>query len=152
MGHAFALGIVGLQNSFQGHYKVDPFQNGFCSAKAVVPFEFPITALRSLVQDQIDLKINLQSRLLELEQPNKQRQRRAIQEHKVAQGIMKSQNEKKLKNVRPKEGDMVQSLCGPLKENTKSVTTNWARPYKIFRLYENNSITLRDLNALELLE
>ena len=43
-------------------------------------------------------------------------------------------------------------FLGALKQKVRAPSKNWSGPYELYRLYENGSARLRDLEVLELPE
>ena len=119
--------------------------------EAIVPFEFMIPALKISTQHDLDPEANIQTRLLELEKLDEQRQR-ALWEQEISQNRMKRYHDKKLKGDRLHQGDLALWYPGKIDGKRKNLTIGWAGPFQIERIYENGSVQLKDLEGLELPE
>ena len=116
-----------------------------------MPFEFTVPALRTSVEHQMDPDFTLQERLVELEKLDEQRQR-ALWEQEIAQRRAKAHHEKGIKPKEIKEGDLVLWYPKKIDGKRKNLTIGWTGPFEAFRIYENGSVLLKDLEGLELPE
>ena len=106
MGYSSTLSSVDLPDILLGvKTKQTPFKLVY-GQEATVPFEFMIPTLNILAQQDLDLESNIQTRLLELEKLDEQRQW-ALWEQEIVQKRMKRYHDKKLKGERLTQGDFV---------------------------------------------
>ncbi|MCO5610018.1 hypothetical protein L7F22_064253 [Adiantum nelumboides] len=133
-------------NAYKVTTKQTPFKLAF-GQEAIVPFEFTLPALRTSIAYGIDPQTNLHEKLIELEKMDEQRQR-ALWEQQVAQSKMKAYQDRRLKAGKMKEGDLVLCYPGKMDAMLMSLTVGWSRPYIIFRMFENGSVKLKDLQGM----
>ena len=86
-----------------------------------------------------------------MEKLDEQRQR-ALREQEIAQKRAKMHHDKGLKPKEIEEGDLVLWYPKKIDGTRKNLTTGWIGPFEVFRVYENGSVQLRDLEGLELPE
>ena len=103
------------------------------------------------VQYNLDPESNLQTRLLELEKLDEQRQR-ALWEQEIVQRRMKKYHDQKLKEQRIKDGDLVLWYPGKIDGKKKNLSMGRTGPFEVIRIYENGSVQLADLQGLQLPE
>ena len=138
------------RTAFKVSTKQTPFRLVY-GQEAIVPFEFLLPALKVSVQYNLDPESNLQTRLLELEKLDEQRQR-ALWEQEIVQRRMKKYHDQKLKEQRIKDGDLVLWYPGKIDGKKKNLSMGWTGPFEVIRIYENGSVQLADLQGLWLPE